>query len=109
MALKKVDTYDAFSEVLKSQQKVFLLKNSTTCPISENAFEEFQNFAEDNQDTDFYYLNVQEARPLSNQIADEFEIKHESPQALLFVDQNVAYDKSHWDVTYATLQELWSK
>jgi bacillithiol system protein YtxJ len=52
-----------------------------------------------------YYLHVQEARALSNYIAETYSIKHESPQALLFKDGKVVWDASHWKITYASLQE----
>ena len=63
--------------------------------------------AEQLDGTTLYYLNVQEARPLSNAIAEQFQVKHESPQALLFVDGELKWHASHWTLTYDELKKQW--
>ncbi|QFT90227.1 hypothetical protein FIU87_16305 [Bacillus sp. THAF10] len=105
MAKININTMEEFQK-LNSEKDVFLFfKNSTTCPISQAAFEEFDHFAADESEIPCYYLNVQEARPLSNQIAEEYAIKHESPQALFFKNGKVVWNASHWKITYSALQE----
>ena len=48
---------------------------------------------------------VIEDRPVSNHIAEEFEIKHESPQILLFDDGKVSWSTSHWKITRDSIKE----
>lgn len=86
--LEKIDTVEQFDELVKNNSKFFLLKHSLTCPISQAAYKEYEKFAGINQDIPTYYLAVQDSRPLSNEIAERFEIKHESPQAILFQKEN---------------------
>ncbi|MFP7299473.1 bacillithiol system redox-active protein YtxJ [Neobacillus niacini] len=101
--LKKIDTLEQFEELLKKEDKFFILKHSLTCPISHAAFQEYEKYAESNQGVPAYYLAVQEARPLSNEIAEKFEIKHESPQALLIESGSAVWNASHWKITNRAL------
>ncbi len=41
------------------------LNIALTCPISQKAFDQFNQYLEDNPEIDGYYLTVQESRPLS--------------------------------------------
>ncbi|WP_270179612.1 bacillithiol system redox-active protein YtxJ [Alkalihalobacillus sp. CinArs1] len=108
MAINKLSTLDDFSKIKNENNKILVFKNSTTCPISAQAFEEFEKFAED-YDQDVYYLNVQEARPLSNDIAESYGVKHQSPQALLIDGENVVWNDSHWRITYTSLNDAVKK
>lgn len=101
--LEKIDTIEQFSEVLKKESKFYLLKHSLTCPISHAAYKEYEKYADENQDIKAYYLAVQEARPLSNEIAEKFQIKHESPQAILFSNGEALWNASHWKITNRSL------
>jgi bacillithiol system protein YtxJ len=102
--MKKLMTFDEFQKI--SESTFFVLKNSTTCPISQAAYEEYESFAEDEVSQTFYYLNVQDARELSNALADHFQVKHESPQVLLIDEGKVVWHDSHWAITYSKLEEV---
>ena len=101
--LKKIDTLDQFEDLIKQEDKFFLLKHSLTCPISHAAYQEYEKYAGGDQSIPTYYLAVQEARPLSNQVAEKFEIKHESPQALLIKNGEAVWNASHWKITNKSL------
>jgi bacillithiol system protein YtxJ len=88
---------------LKKEDKFFLLKHSLTCPISHAAYQEYEKYAKENENVSAYYLAVQEARPLSNEIAEKFEIKHESPQAILIKNGDAIWNASHWKITNRSL------
>lgn len=107
--LKKIETLEQFEEVLKKESKFFLLKHSLTCPISQAAFQEYQNFADGQTEFPAYYLAVQDSRPLSNTIAEKFAIKHESPQAILFANQAAIWNASHWKITQSSLNSAVNK
>lgn len=101
--MEKVELVEQFEEILNEKKTFLFVKHSLTCPISQSAFEEFEKFAEDYPSVATYYLYVQDARPLSNYIAETFGVKHESPQALLFENGSVVWHTSHWNITYDTL------
>lgn len=103
--LKKLETLEQFAEVLKNEHKFFLLKHSLTCPISQAAFQEYQKFADGQNEIPAFYLAVQDSRPLSNEIAGKFEIKHESPQAILFSNNAAVWSASHWKITQSSLND----
>jgi bacillithiol system protein YtxJ len=104
MGKQKLETIEQFQQASEQTKRFLLIKHSVTCPISHSAFREYEKFVEDHPDIDTYYLHVQEARPLSNYIAETFGVKHESPQALLFDNGSVAWHASHWNITYEALQ-----
>jgi bacillithiol system protein YtxJ len=105
MSKTLIQSIEQFDELVKDKGTFLFFKNSTTCPISHAAYEEFENFVADHEEIPCYFLHVQEARPLSNYIAETFAVKHESPQALLFKDGEVVWNASHWKITYSSLQE----
>ncbi|MEH7012446.1 bacillithiol system redox-active protein YtxJ [Neobacillus niacini] len=107
--LKKIDTLEQFEDLLKQTDKFFLLKHSLTCPISHAAYQEYEKYAGENQGVPTYYLAVQDARPLSNEIAEKFEIKHESPQALLINKGEAIWNASHWKITKRSLTNATSE
>ncbi|NRD76145.1 bacillithiol system redox-active protein YtxJ [Bacillus sp. BRMEA1] len=102
--LKKIETSEQFAELVNNEKSFFLLKHSLTCPISQAAFNEYEKFSTENKVVDTYYLAVQDARPLSNEIAEKFQIKHESPQAILFANGEAKWNASHWKITNSSLE-----
>jgi len=47
------------------------------------------------QTSDFYFLDLIKHRSLSDQIAQEFAVTHESPQILLIKNTECVYEESH--------------
>ncbi len=88
-----------------------LLKHSTACPISTEALKEFQIYSQQaKRRLQYAIVKVIESRPVSNQIAEYSEVKHESPQVLLIRDQEVLWHTSHWNITVEKLaQEINSR
>lgn len=99
----KIDSIEQFQQALTENERFFLLKHSTTCPISQEAYEEYESHSQSDSGLKHYYLAVQDARPLSNHIAETYHVKHESPQAILFNREAVAWHDSHWKITTKTL------
>lgn len=75
-----------------NQEPVFIFKHSTRCGVSSMVFQRFKKqMRESNQP--FYFLNILANRDLSDWIADELNIRHESPQLIVLKDEKViAYD-----------------
>jgi bacillithiol system protein YtxJ len=105
MSLIQLQNEQDWNLVKEQKKRVILMKNSTTCPVSHEAFKEYQKFAADNDSETVYYLNVQDSRPLSNFIAEQTGVKHESPQVLIFVDNAVVWHDSHWNITNKKLTQ----
>ncbi|WP_080844402.1 bacillithiol system redox-active protein YtxJ [Cytobacillus gottheilii] len=103
--MERLSSVEAFNEVIKADGTFMLLKHSSTCPISQAAYEEYESFSGEKQDLKTYLLIVQDDRPLSNHIAEEFHIKHESPQSILFKNGDVVWHASHWKITTDSLNQ----
>lgn len=101
--MQKVDSIQNFDQLVDSGETFFLLKHSTTCPISQAGYDEFSKFENSSVDQ-CYFLTVQDSRDLSNHIAEKFHIKHESPQAIMFVNSDVVWHASHFKITSRSLE-----
>ena len=71
-----------------------IFKHSTRCSISSMAKNRLDN-NENPEGIDFYYLDLLKFRGLSNKIAEEFDIQHQSPQILIIRDGKCTYTESH--------------
>lgn len=87
-----------------SSEPVLIFKHSSACPTSARANEEMETLTESG-DLPIYRVVVQESREVSDRIADELGIRHESPQAILLVDGAPAFDASHHRVKADTVRE----
>lgn len=85
------------------EKPVVVFKHSTTCPVSANALKEFESYLEDqpNSEPEYVLVKVIESRPVSNQIAVDTGVKHESPQILWIKNKEQQWNTSHWSVTKA--------
>ncbi|MFJ5621962.1 bacillithiol system redox-active protein YtxJ [Peribacillus loiseleuriae] len=108
MTLVKIETEEQFDELVK-EDSFLLFKHSLTCPVSAEAFTEYQRYINEHNDVKTAYLAVQEARPLSAYIAETFDVKHQSPQAIYFKDGKPAWNDSHWRITVTSLEEAVGK
>jgi bacillithiol system protein YtxJ len=85
------------------QEPVLLYKHSSTCPISARAQSQVQQL--DDDDPPVYQVTVQTDRPLSQQIAQDFGIRHESPQAILVYRGSAVWDASHGEIRESAVRE----
>jgi bacillithiol system protein YtxJ len=81
------------------EQPVVIFKHSATCGTSAMAHEEIEAFIEGAPWADVFVVSVHGGRALSNEIARRFQVRHESPQALVIRDGKVAWHASHFRVT----------
>ncbi|CDQ18327.1 bacillithiol system protein YtxJ [Halobacillus karajensis] len=105
MSHEVIKTKEEFVQVLEQYGEFFLLKHSLTCPISGLAQEQYQRFMKET-DVPCFSLYVQEARELSNHIADFTGIRHESPQVLQFKEGEAVWHDSHSAITSEKLNQL---
>ena len=90
-----------------AEKPFFVFKHSTTCPISARAKDRVDTFL-DGAGADipaFLMVKVIESRKVSNGIAEELGIRHQSPQ-LIFVKENAgAWNTSHHMITEENINE----
>ncbi|CAA7390957.1 bacillithiol system redox-active protein YtxJ [Chryseobacterium fistulae] len=81
-------------------RKVVLFKHSTSCFISKMVLKNFErDFEGIEADADMYFLDLKAHRSISNKIAEEFEIRHESPQLIVLENGKVINNASHEDIS----------
>lgn len=74
-----------------------IFKHSTTCSISKMALSRFER-DEAPISIDFNYLDLLNFRSISSEIAEKFQVHHESPQVLLIKNGECIYDESHYGI-----------
>lgn len=72
-----------------------IFKHSTRCPISSRAAEEVSDYE---WKTPVYWVNVIEERPMSDWVAKETRVTHQSPQLLFFEGGKLVKTLSHSDI-----------
>jgi len=83
-----------------------IFKHSTSCGISSIVLRSFEKQYQDVEEkVDFYFLNIQQNRALSNEIAVRFGIRHESPQLLVIRNKTAVFNTSHSSISYASLEQ----
>jgi bacillithiol system protein YtxJ len=75
----------------------FIFKHSTRCSISKMVLSRFES-TNDSASMSVYLLDLLNYRNLSNQIADDFNVKHESPQLLVIKDGECCKYSSHTSI-----------
>ena len=107
--LKTLDEYNTFLNIRRSNGDILLLKISSRCTISfvvQKIFELWFNGLEQETKLRCGIVDVVSAREISNQIAKDFSIKHESPQAIwLTKEKTIKWSDSHHRITAEALQK----
>ena len=82
---------------------VVLFKHSTRCSISMMAKNRLERYGD--LGVPAYYLDLLQYRGLSDAIAGEYGIEHQSPQVLVIKDGKCKYAASHSDIDFNSLRE----
>lgn len=104
--LESMENLDA-AEQLSHEKTVVLFKHSTRCSISRFVLKQFENTYDIPADKmAIYFLDLIEYRPISNEIAERFEVMHQSPQMIVLKDGKSIYDSSHESIDANALQQF---
>jgi len=93
---------------LKShQQPVLIFKHSTRCSVSRTALDRLErNWNPDEmREIQPYFLDLIANRNISNLIAEDFHVEHQSPQVLLIRNGKSVYDRSHFDIDFKSIKQ----
>ncbi|HQU56033.1 MAG: bacillithiol system redox-active protein YtxJ [Chitinophagaceae bacterium] len=82
-----------------------IFKHSTRCYISARVLKDFEEepVAEG---VDFHFLDLLANRALSNKIANDWQVRHQSPQVLLIKNGECIYHTSHADISMEDIKAL---
>tara|TARA_B110000003_G_scaffold64085_1_gene64717 strand:+ start:1677 stop:2054 length:378 start_codon:yes stop_codon:yes gene_type:complete len=77
-----------------------IFKHSTRCSISRYVLSDFiAHYTFSSDELESHYLDLLNYREISNQIADQLEVTHQSPQILLIKNGKVVVYASHEGIT----------
>jgi bacillithiol system protein YtxJ len=99
----KLDNIEQLEQIKKesANSPFVIFKHSTTCSISATALDRFERAwarTEEHKNVKPYLLDLLNFRPISNAIATEFGVQHESPQLLMIKDGEVKLHDSHYSI-----------
>ena len=81
-----------------------IFKHSTRCSISSTVLNRLGR-SDAPEGSDFYCLDLIAYREISNQLAEDFRVHHESPQVLVIRNGVCTYNESHMAITMDDIEE----
>lgn len=103
---KKIESEEDLTKAIEDsfQNKIAIFKHSTSCFISKTVLKNFEKEVESSdQPVHVYYLDLLAHRPVSNKIAADFEIRHESPQLIVIENGKSINNASHQDISLSQI------
>ena len=106
--LKNLDDWNQYKSS-KNNKETIVFKFSPACPVSfiaEKKFDSWLKNLDNDLNINIFKVDVINSRSLSQTIAYEFDIKHESPQ-IIWLDKkgNIKWNASHYSITKGALDE----
>lgn len=89
-----LEDYSQIQKALSQTEPFLVFKHSTRCSISSLVKSRFERTF-NSTSIKLFYLDLLRFRSLSNQLAHDFKIKHESPQVIIIKDSTCIYHASH--------------
>ncbi|WP_396147725.1 bacillithiol system redox-active protein YtxJ [Flavobacterium sp.] len=91
---------------LSNEKAVLIFKHSTRCSISRFALKQFENEFDLVEKITPYFLDLLNYRDVSNEIANRFDVFHQSPQILLIKNGKAIFSTSHDDIDAKFLERF---
>lgn len=107
MQWKNITDSGQISDIQKNSGYSLIFKHSTRCSVSAMAKRRFEmDWQAIPAETPLYFLDLISYRDISAQIAETFQVHHESPQILLIKDGECILDASHSDISAEEVAEV---
>ncbi len=105
MEWNKLSEIEQLEEINKAsfEAPVMIFKHSTRCNISSSALNRVErnwNNEQDDVKVKPYYLDLIAYRNISNEIAKNWNIEHQSPQVLVIKNGTCIYTETHMGINY---------
>jgi bacillithiol system protein YtxJ len=103
---KALETMDDLNNAIEESKtkKVVIFKHSTRCHISKMVLSKFENEVKNSEnELSYYFLDLINHRDISNAIADQLEVTHQSPQLLVLENGIVVHHASHSEISLASV------
>jgi bacillithiol system protein YtxJ len=101
-----LDNLEQLLDIANVQGYSVIFKHSTRCSVSMMAKKRFEHDWDSiPEGTPVYFLDLISYREVSNKIAEQFQVHHESPQLLLIKTGECIYETSHGEISAEELAE----
>jgi len=104
---------DQIEELKKesAEKPVIIFKHSTRCNISRTSLDRLQRHWNEREigQVRTYYLDLLKNREISNELAAQFNIEHQSPQVLIIANGKSVLDLSHFEIEYDAIRDTVQK
>ncbi|ANF52665.1 general stress protein [Chryseobacterium glaciei] len=103
---KKIESEEDLEKAIENSyhQKIGIFKHSTSCFISKTVLKNFEKEIENTDEkVELYYLDLLSHRPISNKIAEDLGIRHESPQFIVIENGKAISNASHQDISLSQI------
>lgn len=95
------------AEKQSHEKLVVLFKHSTRCSISRFVLKSFESAYDiPSEKMELYFLDLIEYRPISNEIAERFEVMHQSPQMIVLKEGKAIFNSSHESIDTKDLEQF---
>ncbi|MFV8224598.1 bacillithiol system redox-active protein YtxJ [Christiangramia aquimixticola] len=103
-SMEQLDELEKISE----EKTVAILKHSTRCGISRMVLRTFESEydLDENEPVALFFLDLISYRDISNEIAQRYKVRHESPQLIVLKNREVVHHSSHQGISAEKLKEL---
>lgn len=107
MQWKNITDLEQINQIKQQAGYSLIFKHSTRCSVSSMAKRRFEmDWSVIPEDTTLYFLDLISYRDISAQIAETFQVHHESPQILLIKNGDCILDASHSDISADEVAEV---
>ena len=104
--LSSLDQLDIIVEA-SYEKTIAIFKYSTQCGVSRMVLRKFEkNHDVSENEPDWYFLDLIRYREVSNEVANKFNVQHESPQLILLRKGEVIYHNSHSGIDMDTVKKI---
>ncbi|MCK7591222.1 bacillithiol system redox-active protein YtxJ [Subsaxibacter sp. CAU 1640] len=104
--LNDIAQLDKIVEQSKTRPQL-IFKHSTRCGISRMVISHFKkDYKLSEDEADLYYLDLLSHRDISNTIAEQFKVIHESPQLIVIKSGEVVTHASHGSINDLELSKV---
>lgn len=108
MNWQKLEKPEQLNEIdeLSKKGAVLIFKHSTRCSVSATALDRLERKEGTLSTISNFYLDLITYRSISNEIAQRYQVIHESPQALIIRNGKAIHVTTHFDISWDDLNHI---
>lgn len=106
-----LESFDTLDQLIKDSSNpdnkaIAIFKHSTRCPVSFAAKSRLSNTWSFGEELPIYHLDLIEFRDISDKIATQFSVSHQSPQLLVIKNGECIYNASHISISTKEIEKV---